>query len=265
MTTTEALFWSERIAAIGLALTNAELLTTRRAFTDGGILSLSTLRLRDEFMTSGSARLARIAMRYRFVVGLIAIRLVGAIAILVLPGGQPIAVVAEGLIVTVNVLFAWVRLPGGDGSDQMLSVVSAAIFLARAIGDDHFTARCLWFLCAQACLAYASAGVAKLISRAWRDGTALQGVMRTASYGSRSLHGFLSRRYALCVALSWGVMLFEAAFPLVVVLPRPVVYAFLVGGMFLHQSIAVAMRLNVFVWAFLAPYPAILFCTQWHS
>jgi hypothetical protein len=55
----------------------------------------------------------------------------------------------------------------------------------------------LAFLAFQACLAYATAGVAKAVASGWRDGTFLTGICGTAIYGNAKLRDILLVRPTL--------------------------------------------------------------------
>jgi hypothetical protein len=51
------------------------------------------------------------------------------------------------------------------------------------------------------------------------------------------------------------------SFPVVLVAPREVCWGYLACGVLFHLGTAITMGLNKFVWAFLALYPAALYCT----
>lgn len=50
---------------------------------------------------------------------------------------------------------------------------------------------------------------------------------------------------------------FEIAFPLVLVVPKPLIIALLFTGVAFHLSCAIIMGLDRFVWAFCGCYPAV--------
>ena len=55
------------------------------------------------------------------------------------------------------------------------------------------------------------------------------------------------------------IVVTEALFPLVLLVPHSIGLYFLVGGALFHASCAFVMGLNSFFWAFVATYPAIYF------
>ena len=67
-------------------------------------------------------------------------------------------------------------------------------------------------------------------------------------------------RAGLCAAAAWFVIAFEVTFPLALVLGPTGVAVYAAVGALFHVSNAVLMGLNTFVWAFVATYPAVLFC-----
>lgn len=82
----------------------------------------------------------------------------------------------------------------------------------------------------------------------WRDGSAVGRVLVTGDWG-RGLAGILGAHPALCVALTYGVLVIEWALPLALVAPwRPdrVRAAALVAGLVLHLGIFATLRVGMF-------------------
>jgi hypothetical protein len=117
----------------------------------------------------------------------------------------------------------------------------------------------LVFLAGQSCLSYFLAGVAKCLGHSWRDGTAVRDIFRTRSYGQSFLSRLLHRSPILAAGATWFALGFECSFPLVLVLPPPLSLIYLILGCLFHLVNAFAMGLNLFVWAYLATYPAVLY------
>jgi hypothetical protein len=57
----------------------------------------------------------------------------------------------------------------------------------------------------------------------------------------------------------WSVIGFECSAPLLILAGTPGAVAIIACGLVFHASIAMLMGLNVFLWAFAATYPALLF------
>jgi hypothetical protein len=120
----------------------------------------------------------------------------------------------------------------------------------------------VWFVALQSCLAYATAGWAKAVARGWRDGTYLADIMATQIYGHARFGAFLSGHPTIARTMSLSLVVWECAFPLVLLVPPPVAIGFLTSGFLFHLANAYFMGLNTFLWSFFAPYPAILYCVQ---
>jgi pimeloyl-ACP methyl ester carboxylesterase len=148
---------------------------------------------------------------------------------------------------------------GSDGSDQLAFLVQTSAALGRVgrIGPRP-TEAAVWFLAMQAALSYSVSGLVKIVSRTWRTGEALPGILRTRTYGDEDLYRFLTAHPRLSRLAAHAVLVLETAFPLVFVLPSRVAYG-VVGAMAaFHLANARYMGLARFVWAFMATYPAII-------
>jgi hypothetical protein len=152
------------------------------------------------------------------------------------------------------------NIVGSDGSDQMNTIIYIPLLIAYFF-DDPFTSKlCLIFIAAQSIISYVIAGVAKLISTKWRSGVAIPQIMNTRSYGHPGIAEYLFKSsQPFKYVLSWFVMLFETFFFLVVFLPYPFFFIFLIGGLLFHIYNGIMMGLNNFFWSFTATYPAIIF------
>jgi hypothetical protein len=166
------------------------------------------------------------------------------------------------LLVLASQLYLVARHPvGADGSDQMFSLLLVTLAIATSLaGNPIVLHACLWFTALQAALAYASSGVAKLVSPMWRSGYALFRIVCTETYGAKWAATLLQGRPQLCRFLSWSVIVLEMLFPLVLLLPAPYALVALALPLAFHVGCAVVMGLNSFIWAFPATYPAVIFC-----
>jgi len=248
--------------SIGVAITCLEYFASFGEFRDGGACSWNVMRTmvtrRPRASTVG--RLMDRLFDATGVAVLLSLRIGSVVALCVFGPIHPASVVAVVVLLASHLAFSFRQILGEDGSDQMNSVIAVSLALclgpistpvARDLG--------LWFITAQACLAYFSAGVAKLISPIWRNGSAVQRIFDTGSYGMRSVGGALAGRREIGLMLCWGVMVFEVLFPLVLVVPVPYRYVILGTGVVFHLLNAIIMGLNNFFWSFTATYPAVLY------
>lgn len=148
---------------------------------------------------------------------------------------------------------------GGDGSNQMQTVVIAGV-IASLLIDPSSGLKMLgvWFIVLQSCLSYSASGWSKLWSRTWRSGAAVFLIFNTATYGLKPVAKFLNGKKYLQKFLSWSVMIFEVIFPVVLFLPPKGALLLLFIGLTFHLGNAVIMGLNTFFWSFFATYPLVM-------
>jgi hypothetical protein len=251
----------ELVCSFGAALSSAEWLCNARHVRDESLLGWPVSQLRHRALTDGLlARVVDPLFHYPAVMGLFALRLAAAVGLIAaLAGGSGRA--ALTLVVAVTTAAIALRSPFGlDGSDQMAAFVFGTLALARLVPTPAVESAFLAVVALQACLAYFTAGAAKLSSPIWRSGTAIPGITSTRMYGSLAAAALVRDRPWLWLTLAWSVILTECAFPLAVVSPMPVTLTLLAGGIAFHLMSGVVMGLNTFIWSFLSTYPAILWC-----
>ncbi|MFJ6622297.1 hypothetical protein ACIQOW_32545 [Kitasatospora sp. NPDC091335] len=248
---------TEIIAGIGVLISSLEVLARPRSTDDSSWNSWRVLRLRRRWTSTGrSGALFDVLLGYpRDLIG-VAVRSVAA-AVLVLTAPSGAWQVLLLWLVTVSLALRGLRTPyGGEGSDQVLLLVFGALAMAQTFDAEQVA---LWFIVAEACLAYFSSGLAKVLHWEWRDGTGLLGVLRTRSWGNAWAARRLSERPVLCRWLSLALISAETAFPLVLLAPPPLLPLLIGLALVFHLLVAVVMGLNCFVWAFAATYPAVAY------
>jgi hypothetical protein len=249
-----------RLLALGSLVAAAEDLTAYGVFGERRLLSWDVVRLRSPWTATGwSGDVAGLLFGSRAFRWLIVVRVMAAGGLLFTPEPWGLRPPLLGLL-ALSTLAYNVRAPYGlDGSHQMLVVIAVPLFLASLVPGDLEWTLALWFIGAQSCLSYAAAGIAKLASVEWRSGHAIAGIMRTEMYGNAWLHRIATSRPGLGKALAWGVILFESVFPVALVGPIELTVALLGSGLVFHLANAGFMGLNLFFFAFIAAYPALLF------
>jgi hypothetical protein len=261
LTSSATLHLTASVGSVSVIIGSVERLARPRLLDDGALASWSVASTSAPFLAGRRfQRTVGLVLVYPRILVLIAVCLSCAV-LLALGGVSPgVDALAASVIAATYVLLSMRSRFGGDGADQMSLVTFAALALAFGIGYQQADVLVLWFLTAQACLAYFTAGVAKLVSSSWRSGTALPEILATHAYGHPWGAKILSRRPHVSQSLCWSVILLECAFPLVLLGIDRLTYGLLVGGALFHLGTAILMRLNTFLWAFVATYPAILFC-----
>lgn len=251
--------WMLRVAGVGVLIDTLERLTRAHQYRDKGAYSWVILRQRFAVWPPALRRACDLVFagsgRAQVVLW---VRLLSLLATVALPVGTPGFALGLSLLVATH-LYLLLREAGfgHDGADVMTFIVFGAAWLGTVPSRDPLVARAgLWFVVAQACLAYFKAGAAKLAGPRWRSGEALIAITST-SLGHPALFRILRARPRLSQVLCWAIFLWEMAFPLVLVLPERWSLALLVSGVLFHLSIAAIMGLNTFVWAFPATYVAL--------
>jgi len=242
---------------IALFLTTVEYLAISRQFDDNGIYSWKMIKLRT--LPSVVKLVPGFLFNKNGVLIILLLRLGCSVFLFIEP--QSLLTVYLLAIVVSTSLLLTIRNPiGNDGSDQMSVIISISLFIAFLFHDPKISAISLYFIAAQSIVSYVIAGLAKMLSKKWRNGTAIFQIMNTETYGSERISLYLHRASPVIASvMAWNVMLFEALFFTVVILPYPYFLIFLLWGLFFHFYNAVIMGLNNFFWVFLATYPAVIY------
>lgn len=253
------------VVCLGIVLSVSEELVMRRIYADNGLLSWQVLRVaRPRPVLSWVQQRVDQLFQPRAYVALLVIKLATALTLLVVSVLYPQARLAFGLLsaaMLVHLLLMKRRsVYGLDGADQMFAVV----FLGLAVHElmpvgSLGSAAGLVYVGAQTVLAYLIAGVAKLRGPAWRDGSALVGIMSTKIYGNSVAAALLHGRATLGRLMGWAVIAFEVTFVAVLFVDRPAMWVMLGVGVLFHAGIAALMGLNSFFLAFVATYPAVAY------
>ena len=256
--------WSRTLAAIGLIVTTLEYLAALSLFGEDGILSwrifvTHSRPLRFQFLENWR----KAFFRPSIVAALSVLRLLSVLALLIPHQSQGAYLIYLAIAFVTGCLISYRCMFGGDGSDQMHTIVLAGLIVYCLLGTTQageWQNIGIWFIALQSCLSYLSAGVSKLVSKKWRDGSAAFLIFNTCSYGTQGLANVLRDSHTNRLLMCWGVIVFECLFPLCLIAPEPVLLTFLACGVFFHLCNAVFMGLNTFLWAFAATYPAIIYC-----
>jgi len=259
----QALRRTELITACGIILACLENLSNPRAFDDDGLMSWQVGRTRFKWTADKRADILNKVMSPPGYQSVIALRMAAAAVVLSQESERRNKAVAYWILVLTNLLLSLRHNFGGDGSDHMNMVVSAALAIGSLFpGDARAKEACAWFVTGQSCLSYLASGVSKLTSTYWRNGEAMTGIFRTHTYGDKRLHQVLQKSPLLSKAGGWSVILGEITFPLVLLTPKKIALGILGTGVSFHLGNAVFMGLNRFVWAFSATYPSVAHCSR---
>lgn len=235
------LLLTQRLLGVGLLIQSAEIFQTRRIYESGGALA-----------GNGGIDL------------LLAVRSVISLWLIIAPiNCVSLAAAAIHLALLASAACLVVRSHGPvcGGSDSMFFQVQLGLFVASlGFANPLLVKIGLGWIAAQSVLSYFLAGVAKLKNAGWRNGVALRNLFSLdGPYVLLSGVRGLAKSKPLCALLGFGVVLFELAFPAVLVLPMEGKWVLLGLGLAFHLANAVVLGLNRFVWAWAATYPALLY------
>lgn len=251
------------MTAVHATVTTMEHLLTLDRFESGEIFGWDVCRL---FVSSGGSlsAVARPFLRPPRFRALLGLRLVTAIALLGLAiTGRVHALVVAVLFLT-NLAIGY-RHPGGlSGTFQLQVVVTAGLLVATAapVGSPLELLGIL-FIAAQSVLSYLVAGVSKLGSGQWRDGSALCGIFATKTWGSAWVYDLVTNHPRIRVTAAYGVILFECLFAAALFVDTTWALAIFGAGILFHAATAAFMGLNDFLLMFPATYPAVLYANQY--
>jgi hypothetical protein len=250
----------EVLAATCVVISTMEYLARPVRFSDAGLFNWSISRTRTLLTFKGPlAATLDVLFRYPNVLWLLALRLVLAISLYFSSRPVAVGVMCAGIFATSALLNFRNRL-GTDGADQIVKITFAALALA-SFGDSLALQKiCLWFITLMAVLSYVTSGLTKLRIAGWRSGGHLSSVFSTVDYCHRTVGRTLSKNPRFTRMAAGMIIGAECSYPMVFVLPYPMYYPWIVAGLAFHAGAAVFMGLNTFFWAYLAAYPAIVYC-----
>lgn len=162
---------------------------------------------------------------------------------------------SSGYILLSQILLGPYTMNGADGADQMSGLMHGASFLGR-MGESENKDLAVNFLASQTILSYFVSGAVKTLGDDWRNGRAVERVIRTHTYGNETLYKFIHLRPRIGEFLTYSTVALETVFPLMMLSKSTRNVALLGMGAF-HLSNAKVMGLGRFALTFLGTYPSI--------
>ncbi|MEV5882773.1 alpha/beta fold hydrolase [Streptomyces sp. NPDC052020] len=242
--------------AVGQILAAAETLSLKRVFDDDGYLR----GVSAEQFPPGSLRhrIGRVIDHPRTPKVLAGITLAASAGLVLARGNRKVQITAAAIIGACNRVSEFRTPYGRDGADQMTAVITqyrtiTGLIADRQVSDDIFL-RAVNF---QAGLSYAVSGVSKAFGSSWVQGDALPEILHTEAYGRGPAAAVLRGHPRLCRALTIATIAWEAAFPVVYLLPRKQAECALWAVKAFHVGVAATMELPRFVWGFVGSHGAV--------
>ncbi len=141
-------------------------------------------------------------------------------------------------------------------------LLMAGLLLAEvlgALGNPELGWRAgLWYVALQSVSSYFVSGWVKLLKPEWRSGAALPTFLDSGVYGPLPA-GSMYRRPWVARSISWVFTVWEGCFPLALLDVR-LAWLMCASAVVFHFLVFWYFGLNRFFWAWLATFPAILYC-----
>ncbi len=253
-----ALIWITRLISLAVLLQSIEMLQIRSAFSDAGVWRWPTLKREFAIYPRALQKILDFALKYRNFIVLLSVRILAAIIGLGIGSGVSVLVM---FLSTLLVSMRW-RGTFNGGSDSMTLLVLGALSISNIFQKfPNINQACLWYVGIQCCFSYFISGVAKFRESEWRKGGALGGFFRSSHYQVPLVFKNISNSQVV-VALSWLILIFELSFPLALLSPN-ICLVYIATALLFHICNFYIFGLNRFLFAWLAAYPALLYCSHY--
>lgn len=249
---------SERLAAVSSLTSSLEYLTQRKDIRKGGMNDWDVAR---QYLVGAgplTRRLVDGVSGVRTTTALHAARCAVSLGML-LPGDSRWRGAGSLFLGASSTLLSPRHHHGGDGSDQVATLVQLATGTARLVPSPAAKDALLWYAALQANLAYAVSGWVKLFGKPWRDATALGGVMRTRTYGHEGMFRWTQEHPRAAKLLTHGVLGLECLFPLAYLRGGRLTRSVITSAAAFHVANGYFMGLGRFVSAFPAFHPLVAY------
>jgi hypothetical protein len=164
-------------------------------------------------------------------------------------------------ISNVALLIRW-RGAFNGGSDFMTLVVLTGLLIAQIvsqIAEPELGWRAgFWYITIQSITSYFLSGSVKLLRSEWRNGSAMTIFLNAAIHGPLSANHWLRKSWLAALG-SWAFIVWECLAPLALLDAR-LALIFCLIATFFHFLVFWFFGLNRFFWAWLATFPAIVWC-----
>ncbi len=253
-----ALYLTKQIISYAIILQTIELFQIRKSFSDQGVWRWENLKVEFEIFSKLTQKILAFTLKYENFLVLLSLRLVAAIYLIFYSNAFLFLYL---LISTLLISLRW-RGTFNGGSDYMTIIVLSALtfdsFFSTA--SDKVSLAAMWYITIQICSSYFISGVVKIRRSNWRNGAALRGFMSSTIYKYNAVSKLISDNKIISIILSWAIIIFEVGFVLALLNPLLCV-GFIMFALAFHLANFYFFGLNRFIFAWLACYPALLFCS----
>ncbi len=161
-----------------------------------------------------------------------------------------------GLVISSILLLHRYNGPYNGGADRMGLLVLVCLTLAYLL-PAAYAEIAFGYLALQLILSYFISGYVKIVNPEWRSCRALRDVFLYSGYPQSEQFRALEGKRELIFIASWAVILFELAFPFLLLGYGFLIAALVIAALF-HLSNAIFFGLNRFFWVWISAYPSII-------
>lgn len=186
----------------------------------------------------------------------------GLAAVVLLVQGASLGLALVLFVGTLLLLVRW-RGAFNGGSDFMSLVVITGLLIAQVAScftDTEMAWRAgFWYITIQSMTSYFMSGSVKLLQPEWRNGRAMTIFLNAAIHGPLTSGHWLRKPWLASLG-SWAFIVWECAAPLALLDARLALIFCLIAALF-HFLVFWFFGLNRFFWAWVATFPAIVWCS----
>lgn len=160
------------------------------------------------------------------------------------------------VVLLIGHLLNCIRFRGtfNGGSDMMIVVVLTG--LGISLVNPAWEKAGIIYIAIHTMYSYFKAGLVKLKSSEWRNGSALPKLLKRSQIGlTKTFADFLNGHQSAALALSWLVIVFELSSLIMLFVPQFKLFYFC-GAVLFHFSVYLGYGLNRFFWVWLSAWPA---------
>lgn len=256
----EMMLWTKRLLAFSIIIQSIELISLRHYFSRDGVWTISILKKDFEQFPKVLNIFLNTILEDKIFFILNCVRFISAVTLAVSTYFKMELPLVVALIwyLYLSTLLITIRFRGSfnGGSDFMTIIVSSALAFSTFYPPSNFIFQMTFaYIAILTCLSYVLAGLVKIRGSLWRNGQALNFFFHSPNYPHYDWMARLTESNLLAKFLSWFVIFFQLAFPLVL-FSEQFKFFILISFLF-HLANFFFFGLNRFLLAWMCTYPAL--------
>jgi hypothetical protein len=249
---------TEKLIALAVLLQSFELLQIRHSFSDKGVWRWVDLKEEFKIFSLFHQKIIEFFLKYENFLVLIVIRIFVSGILLFYSNTFLIFVL---LISTILIALRW-RGTFNGGSDYLTVLVLSALFFGSLFGySEKASLVVVWYIAVQLLSSYFIAGVVKIRKKNWRTGLALKGFLKSTIYNENTITNWIVENSLILLISSWAIIIFEITF-ILTLCDFNLCLFYLIFALLFHCANFYFFGLNRFIYAWMACYPSLIYCSQ---